>query len=123
MTEYELKARRILQVAGALTIGGAAVFAAMGGLDAAIAFALACAVSVGGLWVLARGISAFTQKRPSGFTAVLFLSRLFAYAFALSAMMKVYPGQATPIGFGICVAIAAIILEALIESFSHARRT
>jgi hypothetical protein len=123
VTPYELKSKRILLTAVALTALGALALLVSNSPEAAVAFTLAAAVSVGGLYILARGIAAFTHKRPGGFTALLFLSRLFLYAFALSAMMKVYPGQATPIAYGICVAIAAIILEALLESLQNGTRT
>lgn len=120
-TDYQLKANRILRCALGLAAAGIAIFWTRGGLDSALAFAAASAMSVGGLWVLARGIDILGAGRNSWLKGLGFALRIFVYALAVSAILKVYPERSLEIFFGVFLPILAISLEALYESFYHAR--
>jgi len=121
VTEYQTKSHNILKCAAALFFTGLAVFAIWRGLDSALAFLSAAAVSILSLWVLARGIDILGQGRTSWLKGFGFVVRFLVYALALSAILKVYPGQTLEVFFGIFLSILAIGLEALIESYKNAR--
>jgi hypothetical protein len=123
VTEYRNKSNNILKCAAALAILGLAVFAVWRGLDSALAFLSAAAVSVLSLWVLARGIDILGQGRTSWLKGFGFVVRFLVYALVLSAILKVYPNQNLEVFFGIFLSILAIGLEALIESYKNASRT
>ncbi len=121
MTDYRTKSNKILKVALALALLGAAVFAAWRGLESATAFLATAAISVLSLWVLARGIDILGQGKTSWLKGFGFVVRFLVYALALSAILKVYPGHPLELFFGIFLSILAIGVEALIESYTNAR--
>jgi len=121
VSEYRSKSNRILLCALALTGAGLIVFLLWRGLDSALAFVAAAAVSTLSLWVLARGIDLLGQGSTSWLKGFGFVVRFLVYALVLSAILKVYPNQSLEIFFGIFLSILAIGLEALIESYQNAR--
>lgn len=121
MTEYRTKSNNILKCAAGLAGLGLVVFALWRGLDSALAFLSAAAVSTLSLWVLARGIDILGQGRTSWLKGFGFVVRFLVYALVLSAILKVYPSQDLEVFFGIFLSILAIGLEALIESYKNAR--
>lgn len=121
MTDYTQKSNRILKCAGVLALLGSFVFYFWRGGESSLAFTGAAALSVLSLWVLARGIDILGQNRTNWLKGVGFVVRFLVYALALSAIIKVYPGRSLELFFGIFLSIAAIGLEAFIESYQNAR--
>lgn len=121
MTEYRLKSTRILKFALGLFASGTLVFAAWRGRESALVFLATAGISALSLWVLARSIDILSDRHPSRLKGIGFVVRFLLYGFALSAILKVYPGHSLELFFGIFLSVMAIGLEALFESHNNAR--
>ncbi len=121
MTDYRQKSNRILKCALAIALLGVPTFWLTRGSTSSLVFACSALIGLGSLWILARGIDILGQGKTHWLKGFGFVVRFLVYALALSAIMKVYPGRSLELFWGVFLPIAAIGLEALIESYQNAR--
>lgn len=121
MDEYQLKVRRLFRLEAALLVVGWVGFSAVRGLESGAAFAMGGMVSLVSLLVLTRAVGMVSGGVKMGWAvSAVFVGRLILYAWALSAIIKVYPSRSAELATGVFLSVAAILIEALIETRTHA---
>lgn len=121
MIEFEQRLRRILGLESGLLALGAIVLGLWRGLDSLGAFLATGLLSLTSLVVLGAAARAVGGGRFGWFVGLLFVSRLVLYAFAFSAILKVYPNRDAELATGLLLSVAAILLEAIFTTQHNAR--
>ncbi len=90
-------------------------------MDSLGAFLATGLLSLVSLIVLAAAARAIGGGRFRWFAGLLFVSRLLLYAFAFSAILKVYPDRDAELATGLLLSVAAILIEAIFTTEPNAR--
>lgn len=121
MDEFGGKVRRLFRVESALLAVGLFGFVLSRGTESALAFLLGGLVSLTSLLVLTRAVAMAGGGAKMGWAvSAVFIGRFALYAWALSAIIKVYPSRTQELATGVFLSVAAILIEALIENRTHA---
>lgn len=120
MIKADLRAAavRIYLVMAGLAAAGAIVTAFIGGWNAALGFATGAAFSIVNFWFWHRMVRRVgdTSETAAGKGSVLtFALRYFLFAAGLYATIHYFEASLSAALIGIFVAVAAVLLEALIE--------
>lgn len=91
------------------------------GLEGLGAFLSTALLSLVSLVILAGAARAIGGGRFRWFLGLLFVGRLLLYAFAFSAILKVYPDRDAELATGLLLSVTSILIEAIFNTQQDAR--